>query len=71
MWEQAKALQEGAEIVVCTPVKKTAQMASSEKSETLKCQQRIFTEMFVCTGASDRPRQKEGHITAESHIPGV
>ena len=23
MWEQAKALQEGAEIVVCTPVRET------------------------------------------------
>lgn len=58
MWEQAKALQEGAEIVVCTPVReRNNQLLSDlplqeENSHSLLQQLRDFLLMCV-TGSSD------------------
>lgn len=58
MWEQAKALQEGAEIVVCTPVReRNNQLLSDlplqeENSHSLLQQRRDFLLMCV-TGSSD------------------
>lgn len=66
MWEQAKALQEGAEIVVCTPV------GDVPPSLYFSLQQQADRVPFVCReGPSDRPRQEEGHVPAESDLPGV
>lgn len=50
MWEQAKALQEGAEIVVCTPVRDVPPSV---------CQSGLFPDHFLSLcleGPPDRPR---------------
>lgn len=72
MWEQAKALQEGAEIVVCTPVRDMP--PSSSPAYDLHFCLHQQTDHFLsarCEGPSDRPRQEEGHVPAEGDLPGV
>lgn len=71
MWEQAKALQEGAEIVVCTPVSHASQLLSVSNLYFF-LQQQVDHLLFVCReGPSDRSCQEEGHIPAESDLLGV
>lgn len=65
MWEQAKALQEGAEIVVCTPVRNFFPICS-------KTPQFLWKRCVLSpTGTSDRPREKESNVPSESDVPGV
>lgn len=56
MWEQAKALQEGAEIVVCTPVRERNNQLLSDlplqEENSHSLQLRDFLLMCV-TGSSD------------------
>lgn len=52
MWEQAKALQEGAEIVVCTPVRDVPPSFCL----FFPLPQQVDQFLFVCReGPSDRP----------------
>lgn len=73
MWEQAKALQEGAEIVVCTPVREKPTFISLLHFKNLPIAAVNPHHLLLCVhiGSSHRPREEEGHIPAESHVPGV
>lgn len=44
MWEQAKALQEGAEIVVCTPVSNLFRICA--KTSELLRKRRVFSHVL-------------------------
>lgn len=74
MWEQAKALQEGAEIIVCTPVRTSHFQYTTHQTEMYSFVQMIRdkrTFLLALTGSSNRSCKEEGHISAASHLPGI
>lgn len=69
MWEQAKALQEGAEIVVCTPVRKTIFFSSLKtKFSFFCCEYEFYSCLFIQGRLIDHVKKKATSLQRVTYL---